>query len=107
MILSLALVGENFLYAHKTAVLNCKHNVFGKLFTCSNSRGIGLSEMVLAISEGRENNASGLLALHVLEIMESIIKSSKEGKAIILESTPSQPVVLDWNIPLGDLKTFG
>ena len=72
-----------------------------------NSRGIGLSEMVLAISEGRANNASGLLALHVLEIMESIIKSSKEGKAIILESTPSQPVVLDWNIPLGDLKTFG
>ena len=71
-----------------------------------NSRGIGLSEMALAISEGRINNASGSLALHVLEIMESIIKSSKEGKTIILESAPSESVALDWDIPLGDLKTF-
>ena len=71
-----------------------------------NSRGIGISEMVLAISEKRPNNASGLLALHVLEIMESIIKSSKEGKTIMLETAPNQPIALDWNIPLGNLKTL-
>ena len=71
-----------------------------------NSRGIGISEMVLAISEERTNNASGLLALHVLEIMESIIKSSKEGKRIILESSLDQPVALDWNVALGNLKTL-
>lgn len=73
---------------------------------CANSRGLGISEMVLAISEGRINNASGLLALHVLEIMESIIKSSKEGKTIILESSPSQPVALNWDTPIGNLKTL-
>lgn len=52
-----------------------------------NERGIGLSDMVAGIENGRTNNASGELALHVLEIMESIIKSSESGKRIALESS--------------------
>ncbi len=72
---------------------------------CDNSRGIGLSEMILAISQKRINNASGQLALHVLEIMESIIKSSNEGQTIMLESSPTSPVALDWEVELGELKT--
>lgn len=70
-----------------------------------NSRGIGLSEMALAIEEKRPANASGQLALHVLEIMESIVKSGETGEAILLESSPSAPVPLDWQVELGIIKT--
>lgn len=70
-----------------------------------NSRGIGLSEMIIAINEKRINNASGKLALHVLEIMESLLISSKEHREVTLESVPPNPVELDWNVELGKLKT--
>ena len=70
-----------------------------------NARGIGLSETVLAIAEGRINNASGALALHVLEIMECLIKSAHTGEQVLLESSPSAPIDLDWAAAKGTLKT--
>ncbi|MBO5270575.1 MAG: Gfo/Idh/MocA family oxidoreductase, partial [Clostridia bacterium] len=70
-----------------------------------NSRGLGLSETVLACAEGRMNNASGRLALHVLEIMEAFVRSGESGARIVLESTPSDPVAMDWSTPKGTLKT--
>ncbi len=70
-----------------------------------NSRGIGISEMVLAINENRINNASGELALHVLEIMEAFLKSSKSGASVFIESVPSPEIALDWNVEIGKLKT--
>ena len=63
-----------------------------------NSRGIGLSEMALAKDEKRMNNASGQLGLHVLEIMEGFVKSAKEGRKIILESSPSESILVDLEI---------
>lgn len=63
-----------------------------------NSRGIGLSEMALAKDEKRMNNSSGQLGLHVLEIMEGFVKSAKEGKKIILESSPSESIPVDLEI---------
>ena len=71
-----------------------------------NSRGVGLSESILAIKENRINNASGKLALHVLEIMEAFVRSSEEGQTIILESSPSESIPLDWNVAWGELKTL-
>ena len=70
-----------------------------------NSRGIGLSEMILAINENRNNNASGALALHVLEIMEGFVRSAKEGQMIRLESSPSKSIAMDWTINTGELRT--
>ena len=70
-----------------------------------NSRGIGVSELALAVEEKRVNNASGYLALHVLEIMEGVIRSNAEHREIILESSPSDLVPLDWSSPVGQLKT--
>lgn len=70
-----------------------------------NSRGIGISEMILAISENRINNASGNLALHVLEIMEAFLKSSNSGECVLIESTPSTEIALDWNVEIGEVKT--
>ncbi len=60
-----------------------------------NSRGLGLSDMADALLNGRnDHRASGTLALHVLEIMESIHTSSNEHREIRLESTCSKPAVL-------------
>lgn len=42
-----------------------------------NSRGLGPSEMVQAIEEGRSNIANKERALHVLSVMEAIMESSK------------------------------
>ena len=44
-----------------------------------NNRGLGPSEMVDAIREGRPNKASKELAFHVLDVIEQIIHSSKTG----------------------------
>lgn len=70
-----------------------------------NSRGLGLAETVLAVEEGRVNNASGALALHVLEIMEGFVRSAAEGTRILLESTPSDAVPMDWAVEKGELRT--
>ena len=70
-----------------------------------NSRGIGLAEIELARSEGRINHASGRLALHVLEIMEALTVSAKEGRVVKLESSPVHAPALDWQVEKGQLKT--
>jgi len=53
----------------------------------ANYRGIGVSETVDAIKNNRLNRCSGNLSLHVLDILDSIIKSSKENKKIELRSS--------------------
>jgi len=53
----------------------------------ANYRGIGVSETVDAIKNNRLNRCSGELSLHVLDILDSIIKSSKENKKIELRSS--------------------
>ena len=70
-----------------------------------NSRGMGISDMALAISEGRINTASGKLALHVLEIMEAFTVSSEKNLPIEIESCPSDEIPLNWESELGELKT--
>ena len=70
-----------------------------------NMRGMGVSELALALEEGRVNNASGRLGLHVLEIMDGFVRSSAERREVKLESSPSDPVPLDWSAPVGELRT--
>ena len=57
----------------------------------ANYRGIGLSEMIDAINNKRLARCSLDLAIHVLEIMEGILKSSREKKMYNLSTKPSQP----------------
>ena len=45
----------------------------------ANYRGIGLSEMIDSISNNRKARCSLDLSLHVLEIMDGIIKSAEEN----------------------------
>ncbi len=51
-----------------------------------NSRGLGLADMAKAIAQGRTHRANDELTLHVLEILSTFDKSSKEKKYIPLET---------------------
>ena len=61
----------------------------------ANYRGIGLSDMIDAIHNQRNARCSLDLALHVLEVMEGIIKSSELKEVFYLNSKPEQPKFLD------------
>lgn len=50
-------------------------------------RGIGLSEMADAINNGTAHRASGQLGAHVLEVMESILETSKTDSRSYIQST--------------------
>lgn len=53
-------------------------------------RGIGLQDLAITPSED-EPRAGGKLAFHVLDVMESLLKSAHEGVAINVESTCQRP----------------
>ena len=59
-----------------------------------NSRGIGVADMAYAMRSGRPFRANGAMALHVLEIMEAIHRSSEQGQHIVLESSCERPAPL-------------
>jgi predicted dehydrogenase len=62
-----------------------------------NSRGVGVLEMAMAIREGRPHRASGALALHVLDAMQSIDEASKEGRHVELTTRVDRPEAFEGN----------
>lgn len=64
-------------------------------------RMVGVLDMARAIATARPHRASGELALHVLEIMEALQRSSDEGRHITLETTCERPAA----VPLGPDET--
>ena len=60
-------------------------------------RIIGVLDMAVAIRDGRPHRASGDLALHALEVMESFGRSSAEGRHVVIESLCTRPEP----VPLG------
>ena len=54
-------------------------------------RGYGLADMARAIETDRPHRASGELAFHVLEIMESILRAAHENVVVELTSTVERP----------------
>jgi predicted dehydrogenase len=54
-------------------------------------RGYGLADMAAAIAAGTPHRASGELAFHVLDIMESILAASASGQVVELSSTVGRP----------------
>jgi len=57
-------------------------------------RGIGLADIAEALQENRPHRASGRLALHVLEIMDAILRSSREKAVIKIDSTADRPEIV-------------
>jgi len=66
-----------------------------------NYRILGLAEMAGAIAEDRPHRASLDLALHVLEVMESITSSATEGRRIFMAHGCPQPAALRAAAPYG------
>jgi predicted dehydrogenase len=63
------------------------------------SRGIGLADMVRAVQRKRPHRASGELALHVLDLMESSIRASELGAHLNLGTTCARPEPLAAGLP--------
>jgi predicted dehydrogenase len=53
-------------------------------------RGYGLADLA-ATPRDREPRAGGLLALHVLDVMESLLTSARSGRAVEVHSTCQRP----------------
>ncbi|MFC3298070.1 Gfo/Idh/MocA family oxidoreductase [Arthrobacter agilis] len=53
-------------------------------------RGYGLADMALA-SPGEEHRANGTLAFHVLDVMESLLRSAEQGASVPVRSTAARP----------------
>lgn len=56
-----------------------------------NSRGLGVADMAYAIRTGRAHRASGELVMHTLDVMSSILQSSKEGRHVQIQSAFTRP----------------
>jgi predicted dehydrogenase len=57
----------------------------------ANYRMVGLADLARSITEGRAPRASGDLALHVLEIMEAILRAGETGQAQTIAGSATQP----------------
>ncbi|CAM3350877.1 D-xylose dehydrogenase [Deinococcus saxicola] len=56
-----------------------------------NSRGLGLRDLLQAAQSCGIPRASGALALHVLDIMQSSLQSAEEGRRLNLQTSTAQP----------------
>jgi len=72
-------------------------------FADGNFRIIGLADMARAIRAGRPHRCDGTLGYHVLEVMEAFERSSREGRAITIESRCERPAALPACPPVGAL----
>jgi hypothetical protein len=64
-------------------------------------RMLGVLDMAQAIREGRPHRANGDLALHVLEVLSALERSSVEGQRIRIETICDRPEP----VPLGRDET--
>ncbi len=59
-----------------------------------NSRGLGASDMAQAIQDGRPHRASGELALHVLDLMQSVQEASDAAQYVQVRTTCARPAAM-------------
>ena len=57
----------------------------------ANYRGVGLAEMAYCIQNKKKHRCNGELSLHILDIIQSIMKAAKKKKRITLNSTCQIP----------------
>ena len=68
-----------------------------------NYRILGLAGIATAIRSGRPHRAGLGLALHVLEVMEAITRSSQDGRRITLAHPADRPAAMVPDLPMGQL----
>ncbi|MEM1167133.1 MAG: Gfo/Idh/MocA family oxidoreductase [Planctomycetota bacterium] len=79
---------------HKSEQDWVQHDVEG-VMPAINGRGMGLVDMARSIAEQRPHRASGELALHALDVMTAVERSSIERTTIDIETTTDRPEPLD------------
>lgn len=68
-----------------------------------NSRGLGAADLAHAVNAGRQHRASGELAYHVLDIMQTIQDAADAKKFLDIESTCERPATLPVGLEAGVL----
>ncbi len=68
-----------------------------------NSRGLGVADMASSIVTHRPHRASGELALHVLDAMQSFIEASAAQKHLELATTCAKPAPLPLGLRAGEI----
>jgi predicted dehydrogenase len=68
-----------------------------------NYRSIGAADMAYAMQSGRAHRASGDLAFHVLDIMQSLYDAAEKGATVTLSSTCERPAPLPMGLREGTL----
>jgi predicted dehydrogenase len=63
------------------------------------SRGIGLADMAWAMRTGRPHRASGELASHAVDVMQSLIESGQKGRRLKLKTTCERPAPIPPGLP--------
>ncbi|ULH17222.1 Gfo/Idh/MocA family oxidoreductase (plasmid) [Deinococcus sp. KNUC1210] len=59
-----------------------------------NARGIGLADLLDAEAHGTPHRASGELALHILDIMTTVLEAAEQGRSLPLSSQANRPEAL-------------
>lgn len=62
------------------------------------SRGIGLADMAWAMRTGRPHRASGVLASHCVDVMQSFVESAAAGRHLEPLSTVERPIAVPADI---------
>ena len=57
----------------------------------ANYRGVGLADMMAAVTEGREHRCSLDRSLHAIDVLTAILRSAEEGRAVDISTTCTQP----------------
>jgi len=70
----------------------------------ANYRSIGVADMAHALRSNRAHRANGMLALHVLEVMEAFERSSETGEAIAISTSVEKPAPFSLSISGGKLS---
>ena len=60
----------------------------------ANARGIGLADMLDAAARGTPHRASGELAYHVLDVMQTILDAAEQGRTLKVASHAERPEAL-------------
>ncbi|MTH78474.1 Gfo/Idh/MocA family protein [Paracoccus aestuariivivens] len=69
-----------------------------------NYRGLGLADMADAIVTKRDHRASGALALHALDVIESLLRAASTGRAEALATTCDRPAPLPTGTATGQIN---
>ena len=68
----------------------------------------GLADMADAIAQGRPHRASADMALHIMEIIEAVRRSSADGRTIAIHSRCARPAPIAHDIAgAAEIQPFG